>query len=278
MADPAGFARQTLREARRDNITGEAAKVAFYLFLSLFPLVLVLFSLTGLIGGDAAFQWIMGRIQALVPGETATFLEQYVRQVTDQSRPDIFSLGLLLTLWAASGGFAALADGLNTMYDLRERRSWWRKRVIAVGLLLAAVVLVLGGAGVILAGPALIDRFGLPEVWFVLRWPVAFALVVAMFWLVYLVLPNRSQRGALLPTLGGAAVGAALWLLVMAAFRLYVANFARYSETYGFVGAVIVLMLWLQLTAAVALFGGEVAAVWESRRGVAKRPEARRAA
>lgn len=277
MPDVAGVVKRTLREAKADNITGEAAKVAFYLVLSLFPLILVIFSLTGLLGGDAAFQWIMTRISTAAPPELADYLARFVRQITGQSRPDIFSLGLLLTLWAASGGFAAFADGLNTMYDIDETRSWWRRRLIAIGLMLASVVLLVGGSAAIVAGPEIVRAIGLPTLWNVLRWPVAFALFVALLWMIYLLMPNRDQSHARAETLVGAGVGAALWVLATAGFRFYIANFSSYSETYGFVGAVIVLMLWLYLTAAVALLGGEVAAVLEHG-GRGRRAGARRAA
>lgn len=274
MANAIELVRRTFTEARADNITGEAAKVAFYLFLSLFPLILVLFSLTGLVGGDAAFTLIMERIEAAVPPETAQYLERFVRQVTEQRRPAVLSVGLLLTLWAASGGFAAFGDGLNTMYGIAETRSWWKKRAIALGVLLASVVLLLGGALLILAGPEAIGALGLSTVWDVLRWPLAFALIVALLWLIYLTLPNRDQSGVKTETLIGAVVGAALWLLATAGFRFYVANFGSYGETYGFVGAVIVLMLWLYLTAVATLLGGEVASVLE-RRERAGRPALR---
>lgn len=277
MSSVIGVVKRVFTEAREDNITGEGAKVAYYLFLSLFPLILVVFSLTGILGGDAAFQWIMARIQAAAPPAMADYLAGFVRQITGQSRPDILSLGLLLTLWAASGGFAAFADGLNTMYDLRETRSWWKKRLTALGLLLASVVLLIGGTAAILAGPTIVRAVGLPALWNALRWPIAFALLVALLWMIYLLLPNRDQSGAKGKTLVGAVIGAGLWLIATAGFRYYIANFSSYSETYGFVGGVIVLMLWLYLTAVVTLLGGEVAAVLE-RPARGGRRKARRAA
>lgn len=250
-------------EAMNDNVTGEAAKVAFYLFLSFFPAILVLFALTGILGGDAAFNWIMGRIETIAPGQAGGFLSRFVRQVTNQERPGMLSVGILIMLWAASGGFAALGDGLNTMYNVKERRSWWKKRLVALGLMVAAVVLLIGGALIVVAGPALIETMGMSPLATALRWPLAFLLVLALLWLIYYVLPNRDQARSKWLALFGAAVGALAWLAVTGLFRLYVANFASYGETYGFVGAVMVLMLWLYLSALAFLIGGETASTIE---------------
>ncbi|HEY8469276.1 MAG TPA: YhjD/YihY/BrkB family envelope integrity protein, partial [Longimicrobiales bacterium] len=140
------------REAVADNITGESAKVAYYFFLSLFPLILVLFALTGLLGGERAFDWIMTQIQGRVPPQAAGLLRGVVREITSRPETGTLGIGLLLTLWAASGGVAALADGLNRMYDVREDRGFLKKRGIALLLLVAGLVLLVGGALAIIAG------------------------------------------------------------------------------------------------------------------------------
>lgn len=270
--------KQIFADAREDNITGEAAKVAYYLFLSLFPFILVLLSLTGLVGGDQAFQWIMGRIQQAVPPETAGFLERFVREITDQPRPGVFSIGLLLTLWAASGGISAPADGLNVMFDVGASRGWVRKRATALAVLLVAVLLLTGGAFILIAGPAIARATGLGPIWSVLSWPIAFLMLAALFYLIYYTLPDRDQSRSRLPVLIGAVAGAAAWLLATLLFRLYITNFGSYSATYGFVGAIIVLMLWLYLTALAILFGGEIASAAARRMERGEREATNRAA
>jgi len=260
-----GTVKRVFRDAIADSITGEAAKAAYYLFLSFFPLILVVFALTGMLGGDRAFQWIMGQLERSMPGEGASVLEQYVRQVTDQRRPGLLSVGLLLTLWSASSFFTALGDGLDAMLDVEKKSSWWKKRLKAILLLILGGVLLVGGVVVILAGPALIQAAGLGRVAVLLRWPLALLLLVSLIWLVYLIMPSRSQRHYKGETFIGALVGALLWLAATAGFRFYIANFGRYSETYGAVGVVIVLLLWLYITALAVLFGGEVADALEER-------------
>jgi membrane protein len=245
-------------EARADNVTGEAAKVAYYFFLSLWPLLLGLFALTGIFGGEPAFEWIMGWIRQVLPGDATRFLVSYVRQITMDERPEMLSLGILLTLWSGSNIFAALTDGLNVIYDVAETRSWWKRRAMAVGLLVAASVLLTSSAAAVMAGNEIIRGLGLGRTVAFLRYPVAFAALSMLLWLVYYVLPARDQNVAKRYVTAGALVAATLWLMTTSLFRLYVADFGRY-ETYGIVGGVIVLLLWLYLTALAILFGGEVA-------------------
>lgn len=255
------------RRAVSDDIAGEAAKVAFFLFLSLFPLVLVLFGLTGLIGGEASFTWVMTHLRTLLPSAPAGYLEEFVREVTTEQRPGILSVSALLLVWAASSGVAALTDGLNAMYDVAEPRGWFRKRGLSILLLVALSVLLTSGATLVVAGPELGEVLGIAWVGTVLGWLGAYLLLVLLLWLLYYFLPNRDQARARWRCLIGAAVGSAVWLAVTGLFRLYVASFGRYSETYGAVGAVIVLLLWLYLTAMAILFGGEVAATLERGSG-----------
>ncbi len=259
--------KETVQEAVSDNITGESAKVAYYAFLSLFPLILVIFALTGLFGGHAAFGTIMGWLRRALPGSASSALSGVVAQVTNESRPGILSLGVLLTLWSASGILAALADGLNTMYDVRESRSWWEKRGITLLLLVVEAALAVAAAALMLAGPQIGRAIGIGVVWDIVVWPVAFVLLVAFIWLVYFFLPDRGQSQAKGLVLVGSVVGAILWVAATVGFHLYVTNFGRYARTYGFVGGIIVLLLWLYLSSLAILVGGELTAVLEQRRG-----------
>lgn len=263
--------RLVLREAVADDLTGEAAKTAFYLFLSFFPMVLVLFAFTGMVGGEEAFRWIMGYLRQALPGQAERYLADYVREITGDSQPAVLSVGVLLTLWIASNIFAALTDGLNRMYDLRDTRSWWRRRLLAVGVLLGGLGLLGLGAVALLVGPEIPRFLGVEslasDLWGVLRWPVVFALLVLILWLLYLVLPGRGRRPAAGATLVGAVAGAGVWILATLLFRLYVTSFGRFGKIYGVVGGIIVLLLWLYLTALSILFGGEVAATLEQKAG-----------
>lgn len=246
-------------EARSDNITGEAAKAAYYFFLSLWPFLLGIFAFTGIFGGEPAFEWIMARITGALPSEPTRFLERFVREITAEERPDVLSLGVALTLWSGSSIFVSLAEGLNRMYDVAEGRPWWKRRLIALGLLLSASVLLTVGAAAILAGAEMFERAGVGAAWSAARWPLAYIALAALAWLVYYHLPDREQALSIRYVTIGALVGTALWLLVTTGFRLYVANWGTYGSTYGVVGGILVLLIWLYLTALTILFGGEVA-------------------
>lgn len=261
------LARKVFHEAQSDRLTAEAAKAAYYFFLSLFPTILALFALTGILGGDRAFEWIMTQLYAVLPGDAAEYLARFVLEITGESRPGVLSLALLFTVWAASNVFVAIADGLNVVYDVPEWRSWWKRRAIALGALLASLVLLSVATAGLVAGPELISLLRLEAFWHVLRWPVAFVMLTLTMCLIYYLLPNRDQGRAWRPTLIGALVGSGLWVLGTLGFRLYVANFASYSRTYGFVAGIIVLLVWLYLSAAAILLGGEVAATLEQRPG-----------
>jgi membrane protein len=260
-----GFLPRLYREADEDGISGEAAKVAYYAFLSLFPFIIALFALTGIFGGKAAFAGIMAYLRDVLPASAAGYLERFVREVTEHKRPGLLSLGALLTLWSASTVFVSLIDGLNAVYDVRDDRGWWRRRLIALFALAGSLVLLVGGTAALLAGPPLVVTLHLVTLWDALRWPLAFGAITAMMWLAYTVLPNRRGQRRRVPTLAGAGVGAGLWLLATWGLQQYLARFGTFSRTYGVVGGVIVLLLWLYLTSLAVLLGGEVAATAEAQ-------------
>jgi membrane protein len=259
--------RRVVRQALHHKLRGESAKTAYYLFLSLFPLLLVVFALTGILGGHAVFDVLAARLEQAAPPEGARYVERFVRDVTDSRRPDILSFGLLLGLWTGSNIFVALTEGLNRVYEIRESRRWWRRRLIAIGMLGAGLVLMMGGALILLAGGRLGASTGLDGTWSVLRYPLAYLMLMLMMSLIYYALPNRDQSRARRAITLGALAGTGIWFIATIGFRFYITHIKHYGHTYGFVGAVIVLLLWMYLTAYAVLIGGEVAAAIEERGG-----------
>lgn len=263
-----------VQKAVEDDIAGTAARVAYYFFLALFPAVIALFAFAGILGGDQAFEWVMSRVRQTLPQDAQGMLQRFLGEITGQSRPGLLSVGILGVLWAASNSFNGLAIGLNRMYGVDEDRSWWKRRLIAIGLLIASAFALNLGAVAILAGPEIIGALGLGSLTVVWTWVMAFVLIAGLFWLTYYLLPNKDQARGKKEVLIGAAVGTVMWVLASALFRMYVANFGNYSATYGFLGGVIILMLWLYITALAILFGGEVAATLQEAhsRGGTKAP------
>jgi len=259
----------TFRNARADDLSGEAAKMAYYFFLSLFPVVLVLLAVTGLVGGESAFGRITQAVQATVPDYAWQFVSSLIREVTDRRRPGTLSFGVVFALWASSSGISALMGGLNMMYDVEERRPWWQRRLVALGVLaVGAILLVLGAAAIIPTEAWLRDR-GLWAFLSYARWPLGFLLLTGTAWIAYSFLPAGDARPSGRKTLVGAGVASSLWIVATLVFRIYIADFARYSRVYGAVGGVIVLLIWFYIAALAVLVGGELAATLE--RGGAER-------
>jgi membrane protein len=245
--------------AMDDNITGEAAKAAYYFFLSLFPMILAGFAFTGFLGGSAAFETIMGWLQGMLPAAATEYLEDFVREITDSRQPAALSLGIILAVWSGSNFFAALGDGLDAMFGVRENAKWWKKRLKAIGLMIVGGILLWGGAILIIAGPQLARALGLGPYAAWVAWPIVFGLLVLLLWTIYYVMPAHDQRDIKKELLIGAVAGTFVWLLGTVLFRVYVSNIANFGRTYGFIGGIIVLLLWLYITALAILLGGEVA-------------------
>lgn len=264
-----GLLKRVFHEIKEDDIAGQAAKVAYYTFLALPPTLMVIFSLTGIFGGPGAGDWIAAQLESAMPASAADLIDQFVQQVVHDNAPAPLSIGLVLALWAASGAFVGLMVTLNTAYDVEDDRSFIRKRLIAIGVLVAFILLFLVASVALVAGPQIgraLGAGGAGElIWNIVHWPLAFAFVVGAFWIVYYMLPNRDQSGCRKTLLKAAAGAAVLWLIATAGFRFYISNFGSYSETYGVLGGFIVLLLWLYVNGLVILAGGELASEMEEQ-------------
>lgn len=263
-------AQEVFYRCRRDRITNEAASIAFYFFLSFFPLILSLFALTGLIGREAVFDWIMNELLVALPQEASAPIGEFVHQVTSSRSASALSIGLVLSFWTASNIFAVLADGLNKAYQAKRRHQWWKRRAMALGLLLILAVAMIVQAVGVLAGPAIAKFLQIDNPFGGLTWPLTFLLAVAMMWLTYYWLPNHDQSRSKRWILAGALVGTLLWVAATLLFRLFLYYTPRFSAIYGLVGGMAAFLIWLFLTALCILIGGEVAAAME-RRAIAKR-------
>jgi membrane protein len=259
------------RKSRRDRLGGEAARLAYFFFLSIFPFLMVVFALTGILVGEGAFGQVMALLDVVAPPEAARVLARFVRQVTNQTRPDVLSLGLLLYLWAGSNIFTTLSEALDTVYEVKVRRSWLRRRLLSVTLMGSAAGSLALAAVFFMTAPGLLRGIGVPWRWQAASWPLAFALMALLIGLALSLLPSRDQRQSRREVLAGALVGAGLWCAVTLVFRAYVTNVRNYSATYGIVGAAIVMLLWLHLTALTILVSGEVAVALENGRGPRRR-------
>lgn len=251
---------------RRDDVFGRAAQLAYYLLLSSGPLLLFLTSLLGMIAeGEEVRRDLLEWFASVMPPSAFALVRASLDEITRGSSGGTLSLGIVVTLWAASAAMVDLIQGLNKAYDVEEVRAWWQRRLVAMSLTvvlalltITALVLVLYGnqlgrlaAGAVGMGGA----FALA--WSFARWGVVAGFVLLAFILVYRFAPNVQTRRweCAIP---GAAVAFALWLAGSLGLRLYLAHFNSYNRLYGSVGAVIILMLWLYLFCVALLVGGEV--------------------
>ena len=250
-----------------DEVFGRAAQLSYYFLLALFPLLLVLINLLGFVarqGTDFRSKLII-YLAAVMPPAAVTLVHTTLDEISLASGSGKLSLGLLAALWAASNGMGAISQTLNTAYNVRETRPWWKVRLIAVALTIALAVLIIAALAIVLYGGAIGDTlatgYGFGEifrtVWRILQWPIALGFVLATFTLIYNLAPDlpRERRRWFAP---GAFVAVALWLTISFLFRIYLQYFDSYSVTYGSLGALIVLMLWFYLTGVVILVGGEI--------------------
>ncbi len=259
--------KRVLWRIQDDNVFGRAAQLSYYFLLALFPLLLFLVSLLGYFtqaGSDLRNQ-LLNYLAAVMPGAAVTLVHTTLDEISTSTGGGKLSFGLLAALWAASNGMGAISETLNTAYNVRERRPWWKVRLVSVLLttslsilIVAALVIILYGGTI---GEGLASRFGFGNVftttWKILQWPIALIFVLATFNLIYNFAPNicRGQRKFFTP---GAFVGVALWLLVSFGLRIYLHYFNSYSVTYGSLGALIILMLWFYFTGVAILIGGEI--------------------
>ena len=250
-----------------DNILTIAAAVAYNFFFSIFPLLLFAAPLLSLVGNkQQLFNWILDQLAGTVPPAAYTLLAGVARDVVfAPNAPGLVSIGALLTAYSASNIFGSLMGALNIAYHVKnDRRPWWKQRLIQLAMVVVAGGLMTVAAAVMIAGPNIVDTVarvthlnGLAKWgWMIVQYPLAFAFLVAAFWLMYYILPDFPQHKRQI--LVGAIVAAALWIIATTLFRLYVIKFTTFNKAYGTVGAVLLLLTWMYYSMAVVLAGGEL--------------------
>ena len=253
----------TVQEFQRDDALGLAAQLAYYLILALFPFILVLVSLMGTFGSEELASEVLTYFQRVMPQQAYAIIETFTANIISgqAEAPGLFTFGILFTIWAASGAFAALINALNRAYDVQETRPFWKVRSIAILMTLGLSILVLIGVLLLVLGPQIGDTiaqvFGLKDtfelVWNIARWPAALFFMVFTVALLYYFAPDVEQPFRWITP--GGLIGVLLWVLASVAFNIYVSNFGSYNKTYGSIGAVIVLLLYLYISSLTILFG-----------------------
>jgi membrane protein len=258
--------KRTFKQFNRDNLTDWAAALTYYGVLSLFPGIIVLTAILGLLGPDK-IQTVIDTINQVVPGQGKDILVGAIKELTGSRSlaGPLAILGLLGALWSASGYIGAFMRASNAIYGMPEGRPVWKVIPLRVALTIGIVVLLaLCALGVVATGSVarrIGDLIGLGStgvlVWEIAKWPVIALLVSVAFALLYWVGPNVRQPGFKWLTPGG-LLAVVLWVLASAGFALYIANFGSYNKTYGSLAGVIVFLVWLWISNLAILLGAEL--------------------
>ena len=258
------LSRRVWREIDQDAVTDRAAALVYYFLFSLFPALLFLTALIAYLPLQGLQDRLLTYATDMLPPDAAATLERTLAEIVGIRRGGLVSLGVLAALWASSNGMASLMSTMNRVWGVKERRSWWRRRLVAIGLTLGFSVFIIGSllllvfGGVI--GGAIANFFGMGGVFKVIWNAVSIPLVVvcALFAieLVFYAAPAGPREWQWITP--GAAFALAAWLAMSFGLRFWVSRFADYSATYGSIGGVILLMLWLYLTSVVLLVGAEI--------------------
>jgi membrane protein len=280
----AGALRRTVREFKQDNLTDLAAALTYYGVLAIFPALIALVSILGLVGHSAT-EPLIENLGKVAPGPAKTIFTSAIQnlQNSQSAAGIILVVGLAAAFWAASGYVSAFMRASNTIYDVEEGRPIWKTLPIRVGVTLVIIVLLaISAVAVVLTG-GLAKQVGslvrvgssAVSVWDIAKWPVLLLVVSFMFSVLYWASPNVKHPGLRWLSPGG-ILAVAIWVVASGAFALYVANFSSYNKTYGALAAIIVFLVWLWTSNIAVLLGAEFNAELERGRQIqAGQPEER---
>jgi membrane protein len=268
--------KRTATEFNEDNLSDWAAALTYYGLLSLFPALIALVSILGLVADpQTTTEKVTEIVTQLGPESAADTFSGPIESITSNrgAAGVLFVIGLVVALWSASGYIGAFMRVSNIVYETPEGRPFWKLRPLQMLVALAMVIiLALLALALVFTGPvadAVAEPLGIGDAavtaWDIAKWPVMLAVVVTMIAVLYYATPNVKLRGFRWVT-PGSIVAVVTWLIASAAFALYVANFGSYDKTYGALGGVVVMLIWLWITNLALLFGHELNAERERSR------------
>ncbi|MFC5603757.1 YihY/virulence factor BrkB family protein [Sporosarcina koreensis] len=265
-----GFWKELLVRIKKVDITGLGSQLAFFFLLSLFPLLIFLITLLPFLNLDESQVFLF--IRDYAPDSVYTLIHDTVEEILKNRNGGLLSIGALATIWSASKGMNALTKAMNRSYYVEETRSFLVSRAMSVvftialiAVLIIALILPVFGQQI---GMLAFSYFGMEEgflkLWGSMRWVLPPILIFLVFSALYWAVPNLKIR--LKSAMPGALFATAGWILTSLAFSYYVGSFANYSKTYGSIGGIIVLMMWLYFSAIILMLGGQLNAVMTERK------------
>ncbi|NHN79744.1 YihY/virulence factor BrkB family protein [Azotobacter chroococcum] len=267
----------TVKDFMADEMPTYASALAFQMLFSLFPFLLFLIALIGFLDLQRFFDWLQQQAALLLPAQAMDTVNTVIVQFQTE-RAGLFSVGIIVALWTASAGVRSTMQAMNKAYDVEEGRPAWKRIPLSVLYTVGIALMLLSAAALMLVGPEVMSWLagwvGLEQLivtlWTWLRWPVAVLLLILAVASIYYVAPDVEQRFRFITP--GSVLAVLVWIAASLGFGFYVRNFANYDATYGSVGAIIVMLLYFFISAAVLLFGAEMNAVIEHRHPEGKDP------
>jgi len=264
---PWELSKRVFHDALEDDLIGRASGLAFDFLLALFPLLVFLLTLFGLFASRSAQlrTGLLSTFADFLPPLAFQLLKSTTEELAENASNEKLTVGVVLALWFASSGVASMISALNASYHVKESRSWFKVRAIALGLTLMISILIFSALSIVLAGGALIDWIGrelhlaseVVALWKALQWPAAALFVIFSYALIYSCGPSehRTHWYWIMP---GSVFGALLWFAASEAFRIYLLFFNSYAAIYGSLGALVILVVWLYATGLAFLLGGAI--------------------
>jgi len=252
----------------KDNCDGHAAQIAFFFLFALFPCLLTLTTLLAYLPVPDLFQMLLKIMGRFVPGDVIYLVRENLRALVSVQQGGLLSIGVLLSIWTSSNAMIAIQVALNVAYGTKEQRSFWKVRAISILLVICFTFFTIFSLIMLMFGPQIgvwiASLAGLGDafttLWNILRWPVIILLMMTALSALYHYAP--AIRLSWRETAPGAITAAGVWVVVSLAFSYYVNNFGSYDRTYGSIGAVIALLVWMYASGFIILLGGEINARW----------------
>jgi membrane protein len=253
------------QEALDDNVFDLAAQQAYYFFFALFPALLFVIAVASFFPLQSLIGDAVTMLSGVAPPEVTKIITDAMASLGQQNSGGILTFGFLITIWSSSGAMVSIITTLNAAYDVTESRPWWKTRLTAVGLTIGIAIFILVSMFLIVAGPTVAENLAVRMhlgpafkwTWWVLQWPVVFALVASAIALVYYFAPDVEQDWVWITP--GSIVATVLWLAVSLGLKLYYQLVpSAANAAYGAIGGIMVLMLWFYLSGIALLVGAEL--------------------
>jgi membrane protein len=270
--------KRTIKEALADDVFNLAAQQAYYFFFALFPALLFVLAVASFFPLQGLIDDVVTMMSRIAPQDVVRIITDAIKSFANQNSGGILTFAFFVTLWSSSGAMVSIITTLNAAYDVTESRPWWKTRLIAIGLTVGIAVFILAAMFLVIAGPTVAERIaanmGLGDAfkwaWWVLQWPVAFALVASAVGLVYYFAPDVEQDWVWITP--GSILATVLWLVVSLALKLYYQLVPDANAAYGTIGGIMVLMLWFYCSGIALLMGAELNAEIEHASPLGKDP------